>query len=529
MTIDSQVDKRIFCQDVLQQIRKFQNEAFQLIWVKLPVVERTLAEYGTHNFKEALSENLLSLNDLWRECFRVLRKDGTLWVLCDNYYYDGELIPIPFIVGEELQKLDFYLRNIIIWYNLEKENLSRGLVNRYSCILFASKNKNYKFNLDSIREPHIWKDVEWGGGRRSRYHPKGKNPSNFWLKTESRKGVTLRHIPLSMDEVIERCILAGSDEHDTILGIFTESTPFEEVAKKLKRNFSICNSKVAYREARIVDMNEEGSASFKKIPEVSTGRIYYKSSERMDEVPNESVQLVITSPPYWGLRDYGVKGQIGFGESYDRYLERLRKVWEECYRVLTPCGSLWVNINKRIIEGKMLLFPQDIIRTVTDVGFYLKEIVIWHKPIFVPTTGPKNLTDRHEYILFFTKQKKGYLFKLPPPNSFVDYLHERNELLGNVWKMYRKIGNIGKPIEVITAEKKIKHTAVYPEELVKRIILLCSNKGDVVLDPFVGSGTTLVVANKLGRRWIGYEINPEYKVIIDWRLKTEGSSLVPWL
>ena len=147
----------------------------------------------------------------------------------------------------------------------------------------------------------------------------------------------------------------------------------------------------------------------------------------------------------------------------------------------------------------------------------------------MPTTGPKNLTDRHEYILFFTKQKKGYLFKLPPPNSFVDYLHERNELLGNVWKMYRKIGNIGKPIEVITAEKKIKHTAVYPEELVKRIILLCSNKGDVVLDPFAGSGTTLVVANKLGRRWIGYEINPEYKVIIDWRLKTEGSSLVRWL
>jgi len=528
MIIDRQADKRIFCQDVLQQIRKFQNETFQLIWAKLPIVERTFAEHGIYNFKEALLENLLSLNNLWRECLRVLRKDGTLWVLCDNYYYDGELIPIPFIVGEELEKLGFYLRNIIIWYNLEKENLSRGLTNRYSCILFASKDKDYKFNIDNIREPHIWKDVEWGGGRRSRYHPKGKNPSNFWLKIESRRGVTLRHVPLSIDEVIERCILAGSDEGDMILGIFTEKTPFEEVAKKLRRNFLNCSSGVIYEEIPKVKVDETSSTSFKKVPEFPTGKIYYRSSEKMDEVPNESVQLIITSPPYWGLRDYGVKGQIGFGESYDKYLERLRKVWEECYRVLTPSGSLWVNINKRIIEGKMLLFPLDIARTVVDVGFYLKEIVIWHKPIFVPTTGPKNLTDRHEYILFFTKQKNGYLFKVPTEN-FVDYLHDRNKLLGNVWKMYRRIGNIGKPIEVVTAEKKIKHTAVYPEELVKRIILLCSNKEDIVLDPFVGSGTTVVVANKLGRRWIGYEVNPEYKVIIDWRLKNEGSSLAPWL
>lgn len=77
--------------------------------------------------------------------------------------------------------------------------------------------------------------------------------------------------------------------------------------------------------------------------------------------------------------------------------------------------------------------------------------------------------------------------------------------------------------------KEIKHTAVYPKELVRRIILLCSNEGDIVLDPFAGSGTTLVMANRLGRQWIGYEINPDYKEIINWRLANEGQSLIRWL
>jgi len=248
----------------------------------------------------------------------------------------------------------------------------------------------------------------------------------------------------------------------------------------------------------------------------------------MTDVDDSSVQVIITSPPYWGLRDYGVSGQIGFKESYDEYLNRLQRVGRECYRVLKKNGTLWININKRIIDGNILMIPEDIANQMRSIGFYLKDIVIWHKPIFVPGTGPKNLADRHEYILLFTKSKDNYYIN-PTGFSQSDYMSLDSDRVTNVWRIFRKIGNIGKAMQVMLKERKIKHTAVYPKELVERIILLSSNMRDVVLDPFSGSGTTLVVANQLGRNWIGYEINPDYEEIIKWRLREEGSSLLSWL
>jgi len=97
-----------------------------------------------------------------------------------------------------------------------------------------------------------------------------------------------------------------------------------------------------------------------------------------------------------------------------------------------------------------------------------------------------------------------------------------------VWKIFRKIGNLGKEIEVLINGKRLKHTAVFPEELVKRIILLCSEKGDIVLDPFAGSGTTIAIAEALGRIGIGYELNPDYRFIIKRRLEN-ASTLLRWI
>ena len=109
---------------------------------------------------------------------------------------------------------------MIIWYNKNKEKFSRDLVRYYSTIIFAVKNKRYDFDLDSSREPHIWKDFEWGGGRRSRYNPKGKNPSNLWLKTHSEKGKTLNFIPLSTEKMMERCLLLSNSKNKDVLIIF---------------------------------------------------------------------------------------------------------------------------------------------------------------------------------------------------------------------------------------------------------------------------------------------------------------------
>lgn len=514
--------------DILSQINKFKDCSIQAIVSRPPIIQRMLTTHSPKALMQDYKKHLEFLDVIWNECFRILKEDGTMWLIVDDFFHDGQLLRLPFTLGKRIQLRGFFLRNLVVWYNLEVEHLSRDLMNRYTWILFFSKGKDYKFYLDSIREPHIWKDVEWGGGRRSRYNPKGKNPSNVWLKTRSTKGKTFQHIPLSLAEVISRCVLASTDENDSVLDIFAENAPILNIVEKLKRIPKACFSKVHYsKEVPGPRIDRKDVSSLKEVKNF-TREIYFKSSEEMKEVPDSSVQLIITSPPYWGLRDYGARGQIGFAESYEEYLLRLSRVWKECYRVLKPAGSLWININKRIIQGKMLLFPEDIAETVSDIGFFLKEIVIWHKPIFVPTTGPRNFTDRHEYVLFFTKSKDYYLFKDNEIERF-DYLHPGNEKLGNIWKIYRKIGNIGKPMEVIIAERKVKHTAIYPNELVERIILLCSDEGDIVLDPFVGSGTTIVVANKLARQWIGYEINPEYKVIIDWRLKNEGTSLSPWL
>ena len=514
--------------DILLQLRKIKSDSIQVIITRPPIIQRVLARDSVDLVK-TYQDNLLLLNDVWTESLRVLRNDGTMWIIIDNYFYDGQILQVPFTLSKNIQSVGFMFRNIIIWYNTYSEHLSRDLTNRYSCNLFFAKNMNYKFDKDPVREPHIWKDYEWGGGRRSRYNPKGKDPSNFWLKTDSEKGKTTRYVMLRLEEMISRCILASTNEKDRVLDIFAENSPTAKISKQLNRVPLSCFSRLKYSvELPRLSVGKKAINEILHNSPEFTNSIYINSSEEMNEVDDASVQVIVTSPPYWGMRDYGVSGQIGFDESYSKYLDRLKTVGKECYRVLKMNGSLWININKRFIGGNILLFPEDVIEKMRDIGFYLKEIVIWHKPVFVPGTGPKNFADRHEYILFFTKSKDNYLLKAAGFRQS-EYINLENDKVTNVWRMYRKIGNIGKSLQVMIKDRKIKHTAVYPKELVRRIILLCSNKGDVILDPFAGSGTTAVVANHLGRKWICYEINPDYKEIINWRLSREGQSLVNWL
>lgn len=514
-------------EDILQQLRCFKDKSIQSIITQPPIIQRILSRNSNLDFGRKYQLDLDALNDIWIECKRILKDNGTMWIFCDNFYYNDSLIRVPFNLGYRIASEGLFFRNIIVWYNLEKQCLSRDLANRYSNILFFSKNKNnYKFNLDSVREEHIWKDFEWGGGRESRYNINGKNPSNFWLKTTSKNGKTLHHDILSLEDAITRCILVSSDSNDVILDIFSENAPTTTIVEKNNRISKSCFSKIDYSK-KMPSPNFKGGENIYNKPsgDKLIKSLYIKSSEKMEEVKDSSVQLIITSPPYWGLRDYGHSDQIGYNETYEEYLMRLNKVWRECFRIITDTGSLWININKRFINSNVLLFPEDIARNVTEIGFYLKDLIIWHRVITVPGTGPDNFTDRYEFILFFTKKKNNYLFKKDELTSS-DYIHTENQGLGNVWKMYRKIGNIGKEIKVMIEERNIRHTAMYPDELVRRIILLCSNEEDIVLDPFVGSGTTLSVANSLGRQWIGYELNPDYKPIINLRLKQEGSSLL---
>jgi DNA modification methylase len=169
----------------------------------------------------------------------------------------------------------------------------------------------------------------------------------------------------------------------------------------------------------------------------------------------------------------------------------------------------------------MLLLADGVAERAEKVGFVLKDIIIWHKPVSVPTSGKANFTDRYEHVLFFTKDKRNYYLNREIKDQINDYLDGPLPNLLNVWRIHRRIGNIGKKIMVSKAGKKIEHTAIYPDELVRRIIELCSQKNDLVIDPFTGSGTTVSTANKLGRKWIGYELNTSYNELISWRLKSD--------
>lgn len=168
----------------------------------------------------------------------------------------------------------------------------------------------------------------------------------------------------------------------------------------------------------------------------------------------------------------------------------------------------------------MSLFAKDLTERAQKIGFILKDLVIWHKPIFVPSSGNKNLTDRYEHVIFLTKNKRNYYFNAEALSDVNDYLEFPNNSPLNIWRIHRRIGNIGKKILVVDKGMQIEHTAVYPDELVKRIIVLCSKKNDLILDPFSGSGTTLSTANNLGRRWIGYELNSSFNRLVEWRMKS---------
>lgn len=517
--------------DLLEKLILMSDESVQTIITEPPIIEGISSAKERIKFADKYARHLFALTPVWKECFRVLKKDGTLWVICDNYFHDDNVVKFPFDLGRTIREQGFFLRNIIVWYNLAHKFLSRDLTNRYSNILFFSKDKyNYKFYIDPIREEHIWKDFEWGGGRKSRYNVKGKNPSNFWLKTFSKKGRIMSHEILSREDVAERCILASSDVGDVVLEVSSNSSDGANIAERHNRKYYGYQNLLKPLQKNLFVSFRGGTPDVKtqEITHEYAGKVYVKSSEGMEEIPSCSIQLIVTSPPYWGLRDYGSGDQIGYDESYGVYLERLNRVWEECYRVLAKTGSLWVNINKRIVDGNFLMFPDEISEGAQKVGFYLKDILIWHRAISVPGMGPKNFTDRYEFILFFTKKKRDYFLK-KDELRISDYIHEDNDRIGNVWKLHRRIGNIGKQLSVMIRNKKIKHTAIYPEELVRRIVLLCTNTRDVVLDPFTGSGTTLVVAHRLGRRWVGYEINPDYKEVINFRLRNEGVSLLPWV
>ena len=259
-------------------------------------------------------------------------------------------------------------------------------------------------------------------------------------------------------------------------------------------------------------------------------KIIIGDSRNMAEISNESVHLIITSPPYWQLKDYGDTNQIGYNDTYETYIENLNQVWAECHRVLNPGCRLCVNIGdqftRAVTYGRYKIIPirEEIIRFCESIGFDYMGAIIWQKKTTMNTTGgasvmgsfpyPRNglIEIDYEFILLFKKLGTS-------PNNVSKEIKEKSKMTKEEWRQYFT-GHWN-----FAGCKQAQHIAMFPEELPRRLIKMFSFLGETVLDPFLGSGTTMKVARELERNSIGYEINPEYLKIIKDKIGMDKTSL----
>lgn len=256
-------------------------------------------------------------------------------------------------------------------------------------------------------------------------------------------------------------------------------------------------------------------------------KIIFGDSRSLNQIKDKSVQLIITSPPYWQLKDYGTEDQIGFNDSYEEYINNLNLVWKECNRVLADGCRLCINIGdqfaRSVYYGRYKVIPirTEIIRFCESLHMDYMGAIIWQKTTTMNTSGggavmgsfpyPRNgiLKMDYEFILLF--KKLGNASKPTPQQK------EQSAMTKEEWKQYfSSHWNF-------SGVKQMGHIAMFPEELPKRLIKMFSFVGETVFDPFAGSGTTSLAAKNLGRSSIGYEINREFEPII--REKLGGDQL----
>ncbi|MBO5288379.1 MAG: thermonuclease family protein [Clostridia bacterium] len=251
-------------------------------------------------------------------------------------------------------------------------------------------------------------------------------------------------------------------------------------------------------------------------------KIIFGDSRSLNQIEDKSVQLIITSPPYWQLKDYGTKDQIGFNDSYEAYINNLNLVWKECDRVLADGCRLCINIGdqfaRSVYYGRYKVIPirTEIIRFCESLGMDYMGAIIWQKTTTMNTSGggaimgsfpyPRNgiLKMDYEFILLF--KKLGNPPK-PTPQQKADSEISKEEW-GQYFSSHWNFNGV----------KQTGHIAMFPEELPKRLIKMFSFVGETVFDPFAGSGTTSLAAKNLGRNSIGYEINREFEPIIKEKL-----------
>ena len=258
--------------------------------------------------------------------------------------------------------------------------------------------------------------------------------------------------------------------------------------------------------------------------------------EALRALPPAYVDCVITSPPYYGQRDYSQLGQIGREASSQEYIDQITSVFTEVLRVIKPTGTLWLNVGDKYLKGELLGLPWRIALALKDAGWKLRSDVIWHKPNAMPSSVKNRPTVDHEYLFMFAASETYYYngdairepHKTFSPESRMrggrGHFGLRNgtpevgknggnqNLHTGRWdQAFHPQGRSKRTVWSVPLSKfRDAHFAVFPERLIEPCVLAGSKKGNVILDPFFGAGTTGVVSARLGRRFVGIEINKEY-------------------
>lgn len=272
-------------------------------------------------------------------------------------------------------------------------------------------------------------------------------------------------------------------------------------------------------------------------------RIYFKSSEKMTEIADNTIDLIITSPPYFNIKDYSKNGtqdlthsslhkqDIGNMNNYSDYIKSLLKVWKECERVLKPNGKLCINVpplpmlkekvnthHNRTIYDLQSDIQNSILKS-KNTSLYLYDLYIWKRTnsqkrlMFGSYPYPRNFYNNNicEFITVYVKDGK-------PNNNIPLEIKEKSRLTEKEWLEYtQQVWEIPSPNKSDSAYGQ--HPSIMPAEIVKRLVRLFTFEGDAVLDPFAGSGTTLKIAQELNRKWVGYEIYKNYELVIKTKLR----------